>query len=61
MGVAMSTSTSSTASYGSPVEGGTLKKRATRKLSFTAPMLGFGRKDKERYKDQPPPSSFAAR
>ncbi|EPS99325.1 hypothetical protein FOMPIDRAFT_1037053 [Fomitopsis schrenkii] len=61
MGVAMSTSTSSTTSYGSPVESSTLKKRATRKLSFTAPMLGFGRKDKERHKDQPPPSAFAAR
>lgn len=61
MGVAMSTSTSSTMSYGSPVESGMLKKRATRKLSLTAPLLGFGRKDKERHKDQPPPSSFATR
>ncbi|KAH9830514.1 cysteine proteinase [Rhodofomes roseus] len=60
IGFSTSTSTSSTMSYGSPVES-TPKKRATRKLSFSAPMLGFGRKEKDRFKDQSPPSSFPAR
>lgn len=36
-------------------------KRATRKLSLTAPMLGFGRKEKQKDKDKDkgPPSSFS--
>ncbi|GJE99807.1 cysteine proteinase [Phanerochaete sordida] len=34
-------------------------KRATRKLSFTAPMLGFGRKEREK-RPQTPTSSFPA-
>ncbi|KZT63634.1 cysteine proteinase [Daedalea quercina L-15889] len=59
IGISMSTSTSSGTSYGSPVESTPAKKRAPRKLSFTAPMLGFGRREKERHKDQLPPSSFA--
>ncbi|KZT00016.1 cysteine proteinase [Laetiporus sulphureus 93-53] len=43
----------------SSVENGT-KKRATRKLSFSAPMLGFGRKEKKDREVQPPPSSYVA-
>ncbi len=39
-------------------------RRATRKLSFTAPILGFGRKERERERERerkgPPPSSSAA-
>ncbi|PIL31043.1 hypothetical protein GSI_05739 [Ganoderma sinense ZZ0214-1] len=36
-------------------------RRATRKLSFTAPILGFGRKERERERERkgPPPSSSA--
>ena len=34
-------------------------RRATRKLSFTAPMLGFGRKERERKGPPPPPSAYA--
>ena len=43
-GANISTSTTSSAGNG--------LKRASRKLSLTAPMLGFGRKDKEKQKDK---------
>ncbi|KAI0776344.1 hypothetical protein BD413DRAFT_265849 [Trametes elegans] len=48
---------SSSTGSGSSSAGGNWR-RATRKLSFTAPMLGLGRrdKDKDRHRDKPPPS-----
>ncbi|OSD01095.1 cysteine proteinase [Trametes coccinea BRFM310] len=53
----------SSSGSGSGSSAGTNWKRATRKLSLTAPMLGLGRKDKDRQKDrertQGPPSAFA--
>ncbi|OBZ66035.1 Ubiquitin carboxyl-terminal hydrolase 4 [Grifola frondosa] len=75
VGLGFSTSYGSTASGSvaeSPVvhvhhSAGANWKRATRKLSFTAPILGFGRKDRERHKDkdkdkdaQSPPTAFAS-
>ncbi|KAF9820790.1 hypothetical protein IEO21_01233 [Rhodonia placenta] len=57
VGMSASYSTSSAASSNvadrTVLSGGT-KKRATRKLSFTAPMLGFGRKDRQKERETPP-------
>ncbi|KAI0962643.1 hypothetical protein AcV7_001441 [Taiwanofungus camphoratus] len=62
VGFSVSSSTTTTTTSTGVADGSAAnKKRGTRKLSFTAPILGFGRKDRDRHKDkdmQPPPSSF---
>lgn len=50
----LNTTTGESASTGSSSTSGGKTKRATRKLSFSAPMLGFGRKDKDRQRAQSP-------
>lgn len=55
----MSNSTSSASIGDSPIpNAGGLKKRATRKLSLTAPMLGFGRSRQKDREVQSPPTAF---